>query len=479
MKKRIINLEINELSPSLLKNYLKIKKNSTLSKLKSKNLLKIYTTKANDVPKKQLYPSQTWASFSTGMPYSEHKCYRYSDPIDKSQLIWSKLTASEKNVGIVGSLHSSKIPNDLFSNHYYKFYLPDCFANNVVTKPLKYRDFQFFNITLVKGSARITGLINICKIITKNIFKIITFPKNFGISFFSLKMILKIVFFTIKNKNKELLRMAQFPLISSIFAEMFIKYSPDYAALFSNHIAGNMHRYWYAHDVKAFKNKDQYSKKWINRNRESINISIDLVDDFVGFILRKVQFQDSIILITSSMGQEANPEFDDKNLAQFDGKINNIESFLNHLKIYQRNNFDLNIEYNVERNMAPHYGFSIPNDKNLDLDKVSNSIESFVDSIGMKSELGRKGSSIVLTICPSTDINFQKNYNLITANKKYSKYGFLFFSVEDHHSGSHSPDGLLAVINPTSSFENNLKDCFDKEQCLDYLKVHNLIYEYF
>ena len=37
--------------------------------------------------------------------------------------------------------------------------------------------------------------------------------------------------------------MAQFPLIGSIFLDLVKKNKPDYSAVFSNHVAGNMHRF--------------------------------------------------------------------------------------------------------------------------------------------------------------------------------------------------------------------------------------------
>ena len=75
MSQKIINLEINEVSPILIINYIKNNNKSNLAKLLKKEKLNIYTTKVSDIEKDKLYPSQTWASFNTGKPYYEHKCY--------------------------------------------------------------------------------------------------------------------------------------------------------------------------------------------------------------------------------------------------------------------------------------------------------------------------------------------------------------------------------------------------------------------
>lgn len=49
MVKNIINLEINELSPYLVKEYISKNKKSNLSKLLNKEILKIHITKVLDI----------------------------------------------------------------------------------------------------------------------------------------------------------------------------------------------------------------------------------------------------------------------------------------------------------------------------------------------------------------------------------------------------------------------------------------------
>ena len=127
MVKNIINLEINEVSSTLISDFINKNKNGNLAKLLNKDNLKIYTTQALDIEKNKLYPSQTWASFNTGKEYNKHKCYWYSDHLNSEELIWNKLVHKNTSVGVLGSLHSSKFPLDLLKNKNYKFYLPDCF----------------------------------------------------------------------------------------------------------------------------------------------------------------------------------------------------------------------------------------------------------------------------------------------------------------------------------------------------------------
>ena len=479
MTKNIINLEINEVSPSLISDYISKNKKSTLSDLLNKGCLKIYTTKALDIEKNKLYPSQTWASFNTGKAFSEHKCYWYSDNLDSKELIWNKLANKNTSVGIFGSIHSSKFPVDLLKNKNYKFYLPDCFSSRDLTKPSTYKSFQSLNNTLVGESTRVTGLSNLFKTLFGYLTKILISPKKFGISFFSTKMILSIIFHSILYRNKEILRMAQFPLIASIFTDLYIKYKPEYSTLFSNHVAGNMHRYWYAHDTSSFKNKNKYSKKWILRNKHTISISLDLLDDFIGNILAKKEFRESIILITSSMGQEANPKFDEKFLAKYDGKIKELSLFLEKFYSFYFKKFSEKVELNCSRNMAPQYGFNIKNQTQLDINTIVNCLSDFVSDLGLVNKVNVEKGSIVLSVDPYTDTNFQEKYNLQEANDKLVRYGFQFFPIEDHHSGSHSEYGSLIGINLSDEFENNINKYIENEGYIDYLNYSKLIAEYF
>ena len=477
--KKIINLEINEISPNLLRNYIDTHKDSNLAKLEASKLLYIFKTKALDVPKNKLYPSQTWASINTGLAYDQHKCYWYSDFIECKNLIWNKLVRNNKTVGILGSIHSSKYPNDLFKNTNYKFYLPDCFSNKAITKPNSYQFFQDFNNELVSNSGRVTGLRNLFLKFLAYFKKVFLFPKHFGVSFLSLKMIFLIFFVSLKYKNREFLRMAQFPLIGSIFLDLLKQHKPEYSTLFSNHIAGNMHRYWYAHEISSFKNKNKYPKKWIKRNKEAINIGIGLLDKYLGNLIYDNEFKNYTLLITSSMGQEPNPEFDQKPLSKYDGKIYNMDLFINELRRYQKVTQNIEIKYKYSRNMAPQYGFDFCDQKYLDLDMVKDSIAKFITFLGLKFKIDKEGFSLVLTIDPYTDLNLQKKFNMNEANYKYSSYGFNFFKIDDHHSGSHCPDGSLILINSNKKLLNCVRKFSDNDGNLNYLNFNNVILEYY
>ena len=477
MTKKIVNLEINEISPALFDDYIKNNPNSNLSRLKKNQQLNIFKTKALDIEKEKLYPSQTWASFNTGKPYPEHKCYWYSDKIKKESLIWNKLASNNISVGILGSIHSSKYSKDIIGNQNYKFYLPDCFSGDNFAKPQEYKFFQSLNNLLVGQSGRVTDLKNLLRYLFNYSFKILRRPRKFGISFFSLKIIISIIYNYIICLNKEFLRMAQFPLIASIYTDLLVKHQPAYSSLFSNHVAGNMHRYWYAHSPNSFKFKKQYSRKWIERNKRSIFMGIDYVDDYLGFILKKKEFKNSIILITSSMGQEANPNFGDKKLSKYDPKIKNMSLFLKYLSNFQKKELGESVEFIYCRNMWPQYGLKVKNKNNINLKIILESISNFITTLGFTCKVDQEEESIVFTL--NKDSIFENKYTIKEAKKKFSKYGFEFVPIEDHHSGSHCEDGSLVVINSSDKFNGIINELIEEKGYINYLNFHKIITKYF
>ena len=72
---KLINLEINEIKPSLLIDYMTENPKSNLNKLKEQKLFQCFTTEALDIEKEKLYPSQSWASFNTGKRFKDMQMY--------------------------------------------------------------------------------------------------------------------------------------------------------------------------------------------------------------------------------------------------------------------------------------------------------------------------------------------------------------------------------------------------------------------
>ena len=151
--------------------------------------------------------------------------------------------------------------------------------------------------------------------------------------------------------------------------------------------------------------------------------------------------------------------------------------FLNYLSHFQKEFLGEKVEFICSRNMAPQYGLKVKDKRNLSYKVISESISNFVNELGFYCKVEEEDGSIVLSI--SADLIFQKKYTIQQATKKFSKYGFEFFPIEDHHSGSHFEDGSLVVINSNDKFNRKINKFIDKKGYLNYLNFHKLITEYF
>src|SRR5262249_36188932 len=110
-----------------------------------------------------------------------------------------------------------------------------------------------------------------------------------------------------KKTNKERLRNLPFPLIADIFLKLFRKHQPDLAIMFTNHIAANMHRYWYALFPEDYQEK-VYEKEWVAKYSGEIEAAIDMLDGYLGELMNLATETNRVLIVVSSMGQQANPK---------------------------------------------------------------------------------------------------------------------------------------------------------------------------
>ena len=179
------------------------------------------------------------------------------------------------------------------------------------------------------------------------------------------------------------------------------------------------------------------------------------------------------------MGQEANPRFHEKILSKYDGKIKELNLFLENFQLFYYQKFEEKIELICSRNMAPQYGFNIKEQTQKDINAIRETLSDFVTDLGFVNKVDEENGSIVLSIDPYTDFDFQEKYTLKESNDKFSRYGFQFFPIEDHHSGSHHEYGSLITINSNDQFDKKINKYIEKDGYINYLDYFKLITEYF
>ncbi|MDJ0532446.1 MAG: hypothetical protein QNJ70_08110 [Xenococcaceae cyanobacterium MO_207.B15] len=441
MNQKAIVIEINEVPLRVLNYYKKFNPNSTIAHLLSQSL--VLQTEAKDVEESFLYPSQTWASLNTGVPDDLHKIHWYNDPKPNSYpLYWKAIAENGLNVGLINTLHSS--PADSYiENSNYKFVIPDCFASNNLTKPDIYQDFQELNTRATSDNGRVTTL----KFSRQKALATLVKSPELGIK---LKTLVNAAMLVARIKtsrvNKERLRNLQFTLLADILFKQIQSKDVDLAIFFTNHIAANMHRYWYALFPEDYSLK-LYNQEWIYKFSSEILVSLDLLDNFLRRLIDYCQKQQRVLILVSSMGQTADEKL--KQTPMYSYKLENLQKLLDKLCLGKH------YDYQTDAAMVPQYSLNFTSeDEAQKCFQTIKESKKYLKNIWLKIDLNQKVITLSTNLYLNTDRFFIKGKSF-----SHDDLGFRKIYIEDHHSGRHCPEGSLIIYNSrTSSSTNNIVD---------------------
>ncbi|RJF95880.1 hypothetical protein [Noviherbaspirillum saxi] len=434
MQQKICVLEVNEVPIRVWKTYSEQVPTSAVRRLFSEG--KLYKTSADDVTADFLYPSQTWASLNTGLSYDAHQIHWYNDPKPQpDQFWWHQAALSGRRVGLVNVLHTSPLDHYL-TQAPYSFLVPDCFAPNTQTFPARYCPFQSMNLQLAKtngriASSRVSELFTLAK-------KSLADPAGFGVTPFT---ILEGMYTLPKLiKSRERLRNLQFPPLGSIFFSLLQQNDPDIAVLFTNHIAAAQHRYWYALFPNDYA-EAIYSDAWVHKYRNDILDAVGIFDRFLKKVSAFCKATDRILLIVSSMGQQANRKLSSSAVAG------------------RRREFSLSdplaflraaigpTSARLEGAMVPQYTISF--DTSSQAEYAARQMADFLRNNPSLSESSVyvANNKLTMSLLFSSDAPISiydgKKVGLTTV-------GVRGFDIDDHHSGCHHADGTLLIWNDTN-----------------------------
>jgi hypothetical protein len=433
MPQKLIVIELNEVPLRLLRHYAELKPSSAIAHLLEQSL--VLKTIANDVEEADLYPSQTWASFNTGIGYQDHEIHWYNDPKPSEYpLYWKIIADSKLSVGLVNTLHSSPA-SEFIDKGNYKFVIPDCFSPDSFTFPAYYQNFQALNLKATTANSRVTTL----EIPVKELVGSLPHVHKFGVTpqtVFDGVGLLANIF--AKKVSKERLRGLQFPILADMFLHQLEQNSPDLSILFTNHVAANMHRYWYALFPDDYSD-NLYEIEWVEKYKNEIIISLDLADKFFRKLIDVCNQTDSTLLISSSMGQHANQKISHETTTaeSLNSKLINASRFIDKLTTRK-------FDFDIRNGMWPECSLEFSNSSDAadcleQIKQVIPTLENiFIYSLNL--------SLNTLTFSVKLDNNKDK-YIINGMQFSEKELGFIKFEVDDHHSGCHYPDGSLIVFN--------------------------------
>ena len=291
---KILVYELNEVPWRVVDFYLKRRPNAFMHQyIEGASCLTTYTVDSGE-----LHPWSTWPTMHRGVANDLHQI-RYINQDkrcgDETPPMWELMVSQGKSVGLCGSLQSyPPIRNPLVF-----FHIPDTFALGAETVPKRYSSFQRVNLKLTgenKAVAKEYGLKDLLD--GMRIFRS-------GVSFKTgLRLGAHLAREQANPLHRSLRATMQAHVVFDIFMDALKRAKPDYGAVFSNHVAGVMHRYWRFAFPEDFESPREDSK--IDQfHSQSILKAMDIFDEQLGLLSRFAQQEGYDLIVSSSMGQEA------------------------------------------------------------------------------------------------------------------------------------------------------------------------------
>ena len=145
---RLIVLEINEIPKRIIDWWIEREPLSAIAAVVGGGAL-TETILDEQLPR-DLYPSQSWASVGTGVPFEQHGVFWYGDPKPaKYPFYWQAAADAGRSVGLMGVLHTSPRAEQAAGPN-YRFVMPDLFGDDSSTVPDSLAPIQDLNLKLTR-----------------------------------------------------------------------------------------------------------------------------------------------------------------------------------------------------------------------------------------------------------------------------------------------------------------------------------------
>ncbi len=424
--RRVVVIEVNEIPLSLLKWHGERHPSSFIAELLTTGAA-VTETQVYPEADRELYPSQTWATLATGVPYEKHQVYWYGDPKPPEFPLYWQHAARHRSVGIVGSLHSSPLRTQ-GDQPGLRFALPDPFASDADARPRSLSSLQRFNLAMTQANSRAVAN----RFPAADYLRGLRVLPRVGVRASTAARLARLAASVATGRvPRERLRTGQFLLLADVFARLLDEHDPDLAVFFTNHLAAAMHRYWPASFPRDWDNHP-YGPDWIERFSDEIPVALHALDRFLAETWNRCLSTDRILVVVSSMGQEGGGEVDEGGPVAL--VVDDGEQLARRLGVDGR--------FRIRQAMAPHLTMQ------FDTEEGAVKAEARLTPIRLNQRpviVHRAGDTVTLTYhlgsrADAVDINGRDH--------EPGELGFRSVAVEEHKAGRHMPYGVLLWADP-------------------------------
>jgi hypothetical protein len=438
--RKLIFFELNEVPFRVVDAFCQTYPDSEISSLMNDSA-QLITTCEDEV---ELDPWISWPTLHRGVSDTKHRILTLGQTLDtvdnQYPPMWRIITKAGRTAGIFGSLHSSHVPPSMDA---YKFYLPDFFDDKVFAYPKFLEGFQQFNLEMTRRSAR-----NVNTSIPRS--AVLGFLRSAVATGFSIDTAREIIAQLADERKEKRVRLRRRSLQSLLMADVFTRLlgrdMPDFSALYSNHVAAAMHRYWAAAFPGDY-NPNLTSPDWQKLYENEVFEAVRIASKIIGNLRRVVDSRrDTLLLIASSMGQHATSHPPSEGLYT----IRDMGKFMANFGVSEH-------QFHQKHAMVPCTGAVVDASVSRDFQRKLNQFR-IGESRMVESE--RELHPMSYALHEGNFFSLYVNFDDYTGEhvgyvgnepKTFEDLGIGFLTNEDGVSvtAHHHPDGILLIYDPT------------------------------
>lgn len=423
---KVLVYELNEVPWRVVDFYLENRPDANLHRfIDSASCITTHTVDSGE-----LHPWSTWPTMHRGVSNDTHDIRYINQDLScaaDTPPIWELLTNSGKTVGICGSLQSYPP----LKGRHILFHIPDTFAPEDDTIPPKYSAFQRVNLKLTGENKAVAKNVGVSDVLDG--LKMFRSGVSFATGF---RLGMHLINEKRDAHNKALRAIMQSYVAFDVFMDALKDSKPDYAALFSNHVAGTMHRYW----KYAFPEDFGYILKptaFDQFHSQSILKAMDIFDRQLGAIEKFAENNGYDVVVCSSMGQEAveRGEYIPELKLDNEARLANALGFAGAFKM----------------NLAMQPDVALQFESVDDLNCFKDLLRCLVDADGKQVLVQRyEEQGTTLNLSTARSLAAAKDGKLFVDGRSFSLDELGFSLIErDQGTGYHQPEGILLWNGPS------------------------------